>query len=309
MFKNWFPRIVAHTPGGRPALRELVAPEFRDLVDELPERKAVPVASIQMGTARAWGIELGTWVTNFEVRDVSGRLVGWVSVLKPAAGMAILGTLASVGDVRHLERTQQVVTAGRRPAAILFADLEASSQLARRLSTSDYFTLARRLVRAADQCVVDAGGIVGRHLGDGVTAFFLAEALGSESAAANASIEASRALRSAAIEIAGRSGLESHDVVLRFGIHWGATLYVGLIKTVARAEVTALGDEVNEAARIEACASGGRALASKSLVERLDQDDARALELEHATYTPLAELATATDKARRDAPAIAVCDV
>jgi hypothetical protein len=27
------------------------------------------------------------------------------------------------------------------------------------------------------------------------------------------------------------------------------------------------------------------------------------------TYTPLAELATATDKARRDAPSIAVCEL
>jgi class 3 adenylate cyclase len=39
--------------------------------------------------------------------------------------------------------------------------------------------------------------------------------------------------------------------------------------------VTALGDEVNEAARIEACASGGRMLASKTLIERLDPNDAR----------------------------------
>jgi class 3 adenylate cyclase len=142
-----------------------------------------------------------------------------------------------------------------------------------------------------------------------VTAFFLAEALGSESAAARAAIDAARTLRNAVAEIAERSGLAPDDVVLRFGLHWGATLYVGLIKTVARSEVTALGDEVNEAARIEACASGGRALASKALIERLNRDDARTLDLERVNYTPLGELTTATEKARRDAPAIAVCDV
>ena len=39
--------------------------------------------------------------------------------------------------------------------------------------------------------------------------------------------------------------------------------------------------------------------------------DAQALRLDtsRATYTPLSELPTATDKARRDAPAIAVCDL
>ena len=101
------------------------------------------------------------------------------------------------------------------------------------------------------------------------------------------------------------------DVVLRFGLHWGSTLYVGQIATSGRTEVTALGDEVNEAARIEACASGGRALASKALLERLDADDAAALDLvpSHVSYTQLADLDTATDKARRDAPAIAVSDI
>jgi len=49
----------------------------------------------------------------------------------------------------------------------------------------------------------------------------------------------------------------------------------------------------------------------KALIERLDRADADALELDarHTTYTPLAELPTATDKARRDAPSIAVCEV
>jgi hypothetical protein len=46
-------------------------------------------------------------------------------------------------------------------------------------------------------------------------------------------------------------------------------------------------------------------------VERLDAKGAGALGLDpdRVSYTALADLATATDKARRDAPAIAVCDV
>jgi class 3 adenylate cyclase len=73
----------------------------------------------------------------------------------------------------------------------------------------------------------------------------------------------------------------------------------------------ALGDQVNEAARIEACATGGRTLASKDLVERLHPSDAAALNLDidRVAYTRLSDLTTATDKARRDAPAIAVCEV
>jgi hypothetical protein len=53
------------------------------------------------------------------------------------------------------------------------------------------------------------------------------------------------------------------------------------------------------------------ALASKELLERLEPDDAAALDLDpdRVTYTTLADLPTATEKARRDAPAIDVCEV
>jgi class 3 adenylate cyclase len=231
-------------------------------------------------------------------------------ILKPALGMGTIAALTSM-DEHHVERMQRVARAARRPAAILFADLEGSSPLARRLSTASYFALGRRLVRVADQCVVDAGGLVGRHVGDGVVAFFLAETYDSESAAARACITAARELSAAVGTVAARSDLAPDEVVVRFGLHWGSTLYVGNISTAGRTEVTALGDEVNEAARIEACATGGRTLASKTLVERLDPDDAKALGLDPdgITYVPLADLPTATDKARRDAPAIAVCDI
>jgi class 3 adenylate cyclase len=148
-------------------------------------------------------------------------------------------------------------------------------------------------------------------VGDGVVAFFPALTSGSESSAARACVEAARSLRDAIGDVAHRSDLAESDVVVRFGLHWGSTLYIGRITTVGRSEVTALGDQVNEAARIEACATGGRTLASKDLVERLHPTDAGALNLDidRVAYTRLSDLTTATDKARRDAPAIAVCEV
>jgi class 3 adenylate cyclase len=187
----------------------------------------------------------------------------------------------------HLERMSVVDAPDRHPAAILMADLEASSPLARHLSSAQYFAFGRRLLRAADRCVIDAGGIVGRHAGDGVVAFFLAETTGSESAAARGCITAARILRDLLPDIAARSALSDAEISLRFGLHWGATLYMGRILTAGRSEVTALGDEANEAARIEACATGGRALASKSLIERLNRADADALGFDtgHTTAT------------------------
>lgn len=301
--------LLVDLGGDRDALREMVHPVLRDLVDELEPRD--DAAFVWEIPTTNYGNNIGAVSVYQRVREASGRVVGGVCIAKPAVGMMTIGMLTGAGDLGHFDRMQQAVDAGKRPAAVLFADLEGSTQLAKRLPTASYFTLVRRLTRAADKSVVDAGGLVGRHAGDGVAAFFVAETAGSESAAARACISAVRALQAATLAIAARHDLPADAITVRAGLHWGATLYIGSIITSGRSEVTALGDEVNEAARIEACASGGRALASKSLLERLDTGDAAALDIDpnHISYTQLADLDTATEKARRDAPAIAVCDL
>jgi len=306
------PWVLADIPGGRAALAAMVDPRLADIIDglspaELPSTFTFPLS----GISPAGGGPVPLRMMASRVYEGDGRIAGTALILMPAVGMSVLATMAATGDVAHFQRMQQVAKATRRPAAVLFADLESSSPLARRLSTHAYFSLGRRLARAADQCVIDSGGLVGRHVGDRVVAFFLAETAGTESAAARACIETARNLRQAVTAVAQRSELGPEGLVLRFGLHWGATLYVGLVTTIGRTEISALGDEVNEGARIEACATGGRALASKALMERLEPDDAAALGLDpdRITYIPLADLPTATEKARRDAPAIAVCEV
>jgi len=301
--------VLTDTPGGADELRATVAPELAGIVDELVPRD--PPALWFVARGMGIGMAVDVPVIGIRLRRADGSLAGTTFIFKPAASMATLGATAAMGDARHFELMQRVAEARRRPAAILFADLEGSSALARRLSTSSYFSVGRRLVRAADAAVINAGGLVGRHVGDGIVAFFPTEAAGSESAVARSCIAAARTLRAALAGVAERSGLEPEEVVLRFGLHWGSTLYMGAVTTGGRSEVTALGDEVNEAARIEACATGGRTLASKDLLERLDPEDAAQLDLDpdRMQYTALANLATATEKARRDAPAISVAEV
>lgn len=306
------PWLIADTPGGREELLRRVDPRLRDAVAQDLHDEPPAVATLRFqGIYTGAGTGVDVLITFVRLRRPTGELAGTATLFKPAVGMSILARMTALGDLRHFRRMDAVAGPGRRPAAVLFADLESSSALARRLSTARYFAVIRRLARAADHAVIDAGGLVGRHAGDGVVGFFLAEVAGAESRAAEGCIAAARRLRASASEVAGASGLAPDDVVLRFGLHWGSNLYVGQIATPGRTEVTALGDEVNETARIEACATGGRILASKSLVERLDRDDAVTLgiDLDRVTYTPLAQLSTATEKARRDAPAVPVCEI
>jgi class 3 adenylate cyclase len=158
------------------------------------------------------------------VRDGAGQFVGIVFIAKPAVGMAVLARISAMGDLRHFAQMERVARPGRRPGALLFADLEASSSLSRRLSTASYFAVGGRITRGADRCVIDNGGLVGRHAGDGVVAFFLAQTAGSESAAARSCIDATRALRTELVDLAARSGLTPKDLTIRFGLHWGGHL-------------------------------------------------------------------------------------
>jgi class 3 adenylate cyclase len=305
----WIGYVAATTPGGVEGLRAIADPRFAPLLDEAVPEPPPPAWTVRVEVRFGNGT-IGNDGLMVAVHDGSGERAGYVTVVKPSLRAAVIGMLA-LGDSRLFEQMSSIVKPARRPAAVLFADLENSTPLARRLSTPGYFALIRRLATRSDRAVVEAGGIVGKHVGDGVTGFFIADEAGSESAAARACIAAMRGIREAARHAADRSGLDAADVTMRFGLHWGATLYVGRLMTSGRAEVTALGDEVNEAARIEACATGGRALASKTLIERLEPPDAAALELdpERLSYTALGDLASATEKARRDAPAIAVCEI
>lgn len=208
------------------------------------------------------------------------------------------------GDVELYERMAAVADPRRRSAAILFADLEASGELSRRLSSRAYFDLVSELTDLIDSEVIANGGIVGKHAGDGSSALFLTEQLGDdEGRAAAAAVRAGRRIRDRAGGLAGGLGAE-----VNVGLHWGATLMVGQVATGGRLEVTALGDEMNETARIEGVAHGGALLASKHLVERLAGPPAADLGIDPdaVAYTTVAELAPDDAKAIRDAGTIAI---
>ena len=232
------------------------------------------------------------------VHDESGELLGYLLLYGPSLPASTLGLLTR-GDASMFERMARLAEPGRRQAAVLFAALDDSTALSRRLPSAVYFDLVRQLVTRMDEIVVQRDGLIGKHTGDGVTGFFLADDHGSRSAAARIAIEAAREIAALADRISSQTSagrlLGPGEWRINIGIHWGSTLYIGQMATGGRLEVAALGDEFNEALRIQMTADNGAALASKALIERLDDEDAEALGLEpeRMTYTTLAELPTA----------------
>jgi class 3 adenylate cyclase len=283
----------------REELAELVDDRFRSIVEEAEPAPAPPRWTLRLAVGREE--DVGVVAHGDRVVGEDGTVLGNVYMYGSALPASVLWLL-NQGDQRQFTRIAELVEPGRRPAGVLFADIAGSTELSKRMSSAAYFDLIRRLMQEADEAIIDAGGIVGTHAGDGVSAFFLADQSGSSPAAARATLRAGRSIAAMARE---------HDVRMNVAVHWGATLYIGQVATSGRLEVTALGDEVNECARIQEAAHGGVLLATKALIERLDPDDAReeGIDPEALRYQFVSELPDAGEKAVRDAGGIAVVDV
>ena len=145
--------------------------------------------------------------------------------------------------------------------------------------------------------------------GDGASAFFLAEDHGSATAAARAAITTARTVHGVSAEVF--RDVADLDCLMKVGLLWGDGLYMGQLVPGGRLDVTALGDEVNEAARIEQAAQAHETLASKQLIERLSPEDAAALGLadSQVAYRLLSEIAAVDSKIVRDAGNLAVTAV
>ena len=118
-------------------------------------------------------------ITFFDMRinDDAGAFIGVLRLETPDAPESLLARLAR-GDRAMHERMDAVMIPAQRPASILFADLEVSGVLSRRLSSRGYFELVGHLTDLIDSEVIKQGGIVGKHAGDGASALFLVEQLG-----------------------------------------------------------------------------------------------------------------------------------
>jgi class 3 adenylate cyclase len=304
------PQMLADDPGGNERLAELSSDEFRQAVlDAQPAD--VPIWTWLTQTTGV--LPAVDQVRNFGIRVRTKEGEPFATVYIYGANLpATLLALVAQGDRGMFERMARLTEPGRREAAIVFADIQSSGELSRHLSSAGYFRLVQSLFTELDGVVIDANGIVGKHAGDGLSAFFLADDCDSREGAASAALDAALKLAETAREAGKSSEFEpAHELRLNVGAHWGGALYMGQVVTGGRLEVTALGDEVNECARIQESARDGAVLASKALIERIDPAHARELGIDPDTvaYCTVAELPGATEKAVRDAGSIPVTEV
>lgn len=239
------------------------------------------------------------------IRSEDGDLIGAVAIGYAGLRPGLVSLLAR-GEEEMYERMAKLVEPTSRQGAILFCDLEGSTELARELPTAQYFRLIRSLWTEIDTLVASHKGIVGKHAGDGATAFFLVDDLGTPSDVAAAAIRTARGIHERSEDVFGDA--LNAPCLMRVGVHWGSSIYIGQLVPGGRLDVTALGDAVNECARIQECADPHETLASKELVERLSDDDKAALGIdpEKVRYRPVSQIPNVSEKAAAAAGAIPV---
>ncbi|MGH2746495.1 MAG: adenylate/guanylate cyclase domain-containing protein [Actinomycetota bacterium] len=288
---------------------ELLGEPFSSLIDEVRPAATVPLvwsSSFEYRDPR--DPELPTYRVNFcaiRINDDAAVPVGMLLIFFIDVNPNLMSLLVR-GDQQMHERMARLVDPQPQEAAVLFCDLHESGRLSRELSSAVYFKMVRRLWTGIDAAIAAERGIVGKHAGDGASAFFLATDLGSPSRAAAAAIQAARAIHEISRQVF-RETVDS-ECLMKVGLHWGGSLYMGQLVPGGRLDVTALGDEVNETARVQESASPGTTLVTKQLLERLGVGDGAVpgIDLESARFKVLSDLPSATDKARRDAGGLAV---
>ncbi|MFY9614456.1 MAG: adenylate/guanylate cyclase domain-containing protein [Candidatus Dormiibacterota bacterium] len=311
------PPLMHGTPGGRERLREILTAilgaDAAGVVDQVPDT-APPIWGLSFKWSPAEGMApVATSLLGIRIHDDNGDYVGNAGIYIGALPYTVASMLAR-GDPAILERSARLIKPGRRQAVVLFADLQASSLLSRNLPSAVFFKVVQSVITEVDAAIATHEGVVGRHAGDGLSAFFVVEQVGSASAACRAAVEAAKDIKTrvgdagARLETDTAGAVRASDCVVNVGVHWGGTLYMGQLLTEGRLEVTALGDAVNECARIQESARDGQALASKALIENLSSDDAAALGLDPDTlvYRTIADIPSASEKAKRDAGVIPV---
>ena len=138
---------------------------------------------------------------------------------------------------------------------LLFADIRGSTTIAEGMSSSEFHALLDRYYAIAAQVVFDHDGGVDKFVGDEMVAMFFPLMTGERHAAR--AVEAALAL----LRATGHEDPEGPWAPVGAGVHTGLA-WVGAIGEGSSAELTAIGDNVNIAARLASTAKRGEVLVS-----------------------------------------------
>ena len=184
------------------------------------------------------------------VRIAADHGVRLACQLRPRHDLGVVPLLPAGGGPRDVRVQVNPAQGVEREVAVLFADLRAFTRMAEGRLPYDVVFVLNQYFRAMGQAIEEQGGRVDKFIGDGIMALF-----GVDREPAIACREALAATRAMALALEGLNEHLAHDLrePLRIGIglHAGPVI-LGEMGYRRATSLTAVGDTVNVAARLEA---------------------------------------------------------
>lgn len=141
--------------------------------------------------------------------------------------------------------------------AMLFADIRGSTELSEQMAPTDFQKLINRFYVGATDVIAEEHGLVEKLAGDAVAAFWGAGFAGKN--------YVERTIR-AAQKI--HKSMESQNIPVGIGVHAGVAYFGAMGSKGGLVDISAIGDEVNTAARIASKAAAGEILVSEVALEQ-----------------------------------------
>ncbi len=192
--------------------------------------------------------------------------------LRPTHSLFVTPLLPAVAQARDGFRRPAYLHGSEREIAILFADLRAFTQFAEQKLPYDVVFVVNQYFRSMGQAVEKAGGQLDKFIGDGVMALF-----GLHNSSEEGCRQALLAARGMAEALDQLNHALSHDMAdplrIGIGIHAG-TVIVGEMGYARVTSVTAIGDAVNTASRLEQLTKefGAQLVVSRRVAKRAGVD-------------------------------------
>jgi class 3 adenylate cyclase len=157
--------------------------------------------------------------------------------------------------------------------AVMVADLQNSMKISADLPPYEYFKLIKEILEIAENLTRKYHGTPGRHSGDGIIYFFVANAASTDSHTYNALIcaeEIRREIQKINDNWKNRKNW-TNKILLNFGLHEGKE-WLGCIPAAGNMDSTVLGDTVNVTSRLAEFAKDGSIWVSKKFMRVIPQD-------------------------------------
>jgi adenylate cyclase len=156
--------------------------------------------------------------------------------------------------------------------SMLFADVRGSTALSEQMNPTDFSRLINRFYVESTNAIIQEDGLVEKLAGDAVAAFWGAGVAGPDYAA--------RTIRTAQniLKIMGQQ-----KIPVGIGVHTGVAFFGAMGSADGLINISAIGDEVNTAARLASKAGAGEIIVSEKALQQAQIDgsglESRKLEL------------------------------